>query len=111
MPGIGEAAAALIALALTVHMALLARAIHANLRQGAAWRRELATRVEAVPLGEALSAAGVEVRRWLHVTSVNDLEGAVRACEACGGKAECEARLAAGRGALPGCPNAALLGA
>jgi len=109
MPDIGLIAAIAIAVALTAHMALLARAIHANLRRGAAWREQALERLEALPLAEALTGRGVDLREWLHTTPINTLEGALRACEGCGAKADCEAGLAAGRGPLPGCPNAALL--
>ena len=109
MPDIGLIAAIVIAVALTAHMALLARAIHANLRQGAAWREQALARLEALPLAEALRERGVDLREWLHTTPINTLEGALKACDGCQAKADCEAGLAAGRGPLAGCPNAALL--
>ncbi|MEJ2685836.1 MAG: hypothetical protein P8124_01265 [Gammaproteobacteria bacterium] len=89
----------------------LARAINANLLRGRLVRAAMAQRLDRLPLKRLLALAGSDVRHFLHSRYLHEIEGELRACEACDEQDRCRHCLQSGSplGGFDFCPNHALL--
>lgn len=68
-----------------------------NLRQGEAFRQELAARLSRLRLQGALRIFGIDPARYLHTQAVADIEQHMQACAGCKETDRCDSTLYGGR--------------
>ena len=81
-------------------------AIAGNMKQGMEVRRRLATRLQQLRLGRALTMFGVNAEEYLHTLRIADIEAQMRNCTGCGEVERCESSLERGDAEdFDFCPN------
>ena len=81
-------------------------AIIGNMREGEAYREQLAQRLGRLRLGRALVLFGVDPTRYLHTQRMVDIEDQMRGCVACAEITRCDDALERQRSEdLSFCPN------
>ena len=93
--------------ALAVTATALIWSIAGNVRQGEAYRRRLAERLNRLRLGKALRLFGIDTERYVHGQRVVDIGQHMRRCGDCEDTDRCDAVLEDARtsDAIDFCPN------